>query len=433
MSNSDDQKKAWRDMFHDLEKNADKGREPEFLATGRGRQISIQALMERVISQFIAEHGERESVDAQNAVSEMDRIKLIKESAEYVIAVESILITNAEKADIIRRVYAEMFSYGLLNKLFDDPTVTTITLEGSEKVATRRGHGELTPHPPLFEDESHFKRIIRRLLEDAGVKGDGIHAPMIETGFTTAGRRVSLNIIQPPASILTTADIRLHPQQAPTLDDLAEAWAIPHEALTLLKQIAGSPNGVIIVGEAESGKTTLLNALVPYVDGKINTVERSGEIDLAESIERLTVRWEAWDSGFDSLIQTTLGNQPDVIVLDEIRADEASSIRPLLVETSVPRQIWAFRGATDNKRLAVSLGMLARRASPEQGEDIVRTLYERLPFIITVRRRKERLILHSIAEWQFLNGQDYPDYVELMAQGWDGIEMTGKTSKRISS
>lgn len=429
MSNSEQNKKAWRKMFHDLERNADKGREPEFLATNRGRQISINALVERVIHQFIAEHGERDSSDAQQAVTETERIKLVKASAEYVIAVESIAITNAEKADIIRRVYAEMFDYGLLSQLFDDPTITTITLEGSEKVAVRHGHGELIPHTPLFDDESHYQRIIRRLLEDAGVKS-GIDAPIIETGFTVNQRRISLNIIQPPATILTTVDIRLHPPQALMLDELAQTWEIPPDAIALLQKIARSPHGVIIVGEAETGKTTLLNALIAQTDGKIVAVERSGEMRLPATAERLTVQWDDRNSGFADLIQPAIEQTPDLITIDEVRADESASIAPLLTEPNIPRLVWTFRGATDNKRLAVSLGMLARRASPAHGEEIVKALYERLPFVITVRRRQGRLQLMSIAEWQFQAGQEYPDYVELMAQGWEGIETTGKLAKR---
>jgi Flp pilus assembly CpaF family ATPase len=432
MDNSDPNKKVWRAMFHDLEKHADKGREPEFLATTRGRQISINALIERVIQQFVAEHGERESPDSQQAITETERIKLVKESAEYVIAVESVTVTNSEKADIIRRVYAEMFGYGLLSKLFDDLTITTITLEGSEKVAIRRGHGELTTHTPLFDDENHYKRIIRRLLEDAGVKS-GVEDPIIETGLTVNNRRISLNVIQPPASILITADIRLHPQQALTLNDLAKSWEIPQDAVALLQKIAQSSHGVIIVGEAESGKTTLLNALTLQTNQQIIAVERSGEMALPETVERLTVQWDNLNNGFSDLIQTAIQRQPDLIVLDEIRADETASIAPLLTEANIPRMFWTFRGAVDNKRLAVSLGMLARRASPAHGEDIVKALYQRLPFVITVRRRKKRLTLHSIAEWQFQDGQEYPDYIELMAQGWEGIESTGKPVKRTLS
>ncbi|HEX2619352.1 MAG TPA: hypothetical protein VHL11_04370, partial [Phototrophicaceae bacterium] len=90
------------------------------------------------------------------------------------------------------------------------------------------------------------------------------------------------------------------------------------------------------------------------------------------------------------------------------------------------RQMWAFRGQADSKRLASALGMLARRGDATQSETLVRALYERLPFVIVVRRRKERLQLHSISEWQFLYDTDYPDYVELMAQGWEGIELSGK-------
>jgi len=73
------------------------------------------------------------------------------------------------------------------------------------------------------------------------------------------------------------------------------------------------------------------------------------------------------------------------------------------------------------------LGMLARRSGGEaDSEALVRAMYRLVPFVITLRRRQGQLQLYSIAEWQFREDQDYPDYVELMTMGWDGIEATGQ-------
>jgi Flp pilus assembly CpaF family ATPase len=429
----EDKKDKLRDVLQALNKNADKGREPELLTSKRGRHVSIQALIERIIDQFVAEHGERQSDAVQAAVTEIDRIKLVRDSTEYVIAVESIHITPAEKADIIRRTYAEMFGYGPLDKLFSSPEITTITLEGSEKVAIRYGHGDLTTHPPIFDDEAHLRRIIRRLIEDAGaqLRSD---VPMIETGLTINNRRIGISVMLPPATVLISVDIRLHPMKSPALEDMVTSGMMPEVAAQLLTKIARSTHGVIVVGEPESGKTTLLGALGRLADGQIMTVERAGELALLPSAERGVVRWPNGESAgveFDTLIRTTLEQNSDLIILDEVRADEAQAVAPLLIQPDVPRMMWAFRGAVDSKRLASSLGMLARLADPSAGEAIVRTLYERLPFVVTVRRRHGRLSLFSIAEWQFTAQSDYPDFVELMANGWDGLELTGRPSLKL--
>jgi len=74
--------------------------------------------------------------------------------------------------------------------------------------------------------------------------------------------------------------------------------------------------------------------------------------------------------------------------------------------------------------------MVARRADTSQSEALVRALYERLPFIISIKRTKGALKLRSIAEWQFPPGAEYPDYVELLTTGWEGLEFTGRRPMR---
>jgi Flp pilus assembly CpaF family ATPase len=412
----------------------DTGREPQFME-GRGgrRMVSQAALLERIVNAFIDEHG-TDSQPLLEADTEGKRLKLLLGTVDYVLAVEGVQISADEKADIMRRAYAELFSYGPLDGLFADERITTILLEGADKASVRYGHADLTKLDPIFEDESHLRKMIRRLAREAGVQLNGEY-PIMELGLRVNNRRICLNLAMPPVTFQYTADIRLHPPQPPTLDSMVEAGVLPQSAGQLLRAIAQSPYGVIVVGEAESGKTSLLAVLANLAsDGQgMIAVERAGELHLPKEAERLSVRWPSdTDPGmtFGEQIGAALAKNPAVILLDEVRADEPYAIVPLLADDTPPRQMWAFRGPADSKRLASALGMVARRGDASRSEQYVLALYQRLPFVVTVRRAKDRLQVRTIAEWQFTPQSDYPDYVELMAAGWEGIERTGRRPVR---
>lgn len=407
---------------------------PPHLIPGRGgtRMYSLAALVERIVSAFEQEHGDdlgAPSPALLEAQTPADKRKLLRDIVSYVLAVESIHISAEDQADLLRTAYSEIFGYGPLDALFADESVTTIALEGSEKVSVRRGHGELTTSDLLFEDLAHFRRIIARLLRHAGaeLRDD---QPIIETGLIVDGRPISINLVGPPVTIQLTADIRVHRRELPALAEIAGI----HKTAALLEAIAQSPHGFVIVGEPESGKTTLLAALLQLArQEKLVTVERAGELRLPESAEQLIVRWPVGETPgltFGDQVSAALAQSPDCIVLDEVRADETAYIAPLLLPedaaSTLPRLIWVFRGPAESTRLISALGMVARRSDPGRSELLVRALYERLPFVITMRRRKDALHVYGIAEWQFSAGADHPDYVELMTMGWEGLEMTGK-------
>lgn len=415
--------------------DAMKGREPELLPALQGRrQISIRALVERIMAQFMGEHGENESLAVQEAQRETDRLRLIRDAAEYVFAVESVTVSNAEKADIIRKVYAEVFGFGGLDPLFEDPTITSISLEGPDKAAVRRGHGEYETLPPLFEDQSHMTRMMHRLLRAANAPLHEDH-PLVEAGFTVKGRRVALHVAAPPVTILTSVDIRLHPTAAVVLEDLTAAGVMPAQAQALLEAIVRSDAGIVVIGETESGKTTMLSALAQAAGvpaARIAAVERVNEMTLPDEVRRCTVVWP--DSAQDGVtfaeqVAIALNAAPDLMLLDEVRTDEAIAVGPLLSLDSVPRQFWAFRGPANVKRLASALSMLARRSRlGGDNESLVHALYQRLPFVVSMRRVKGMLRVNSIGEWQAQTAGGYPDYIELMEMGWEGLRLTGRAA-----
>jgi pilus assembly protein CpaF len=434
-NNNNNKKKERGDLFEGkkaLQAEYDKGREPELLSSRRGtRQYSISALLEIIVTTFIDEHG-GDSQALQDAETETEKLKLVLATVDYVLAVESVNVTADFKAEIIKSAYAELFSYGPLDKLFKDERVTTITFEGADKAFVRYGHGEMVSVSPLFETEGHLKKIARRLLLDSGTDVND-EVSLIETGLMIGERRVCVNLVFPPVTFFLTADIRVHPVELPKMDDLIKSEILTQQAAKILEAIAKSTHGFIIVGDTESGKTTLLGIMAAFTaieqQKAMIAVERAGELHLPEGVERLVVQWAS--EGKDDIplyerVNQALETNPACLLLDEVRADEAQAIAPLLTCDEPPRQIWTFRGTADSKRLISSLGMLARRSDTTQGEAVVQALYRRLPFVVTIRRRKGKLQLTGISEWQFPKDAEYADYVELMEVGWEGLELTGK-------
>lgn len=405
-------------------------RPPEFVPSRPGRMVSVRGLIERISEQFGAEYGTDMAANMA-AHDESARRAMLREVAEYIFSVEAVQLALPERADIIQQTYAELFGYGPLDQFFANPQVTTIAIEGTEKIAVRYGPGaELTPLEPVFEDGYHLRRIIRRLLSQTGTEmRDDL--PVIEVGLTVQERPASLSIVTQPLAIELTADIRLHPAQAITLDDYAASGILAEQTVQLLRAIATSEHGAIIVGDTESGKTTLLGALAQHIPQpeRIVSVERAGELRLPTGAQQRVVRWPIADQAgvtFAQQVQNALDSGPGCILLDEVRADEPESIRPLLERDDAPRQIWSFRGAADPKRLRSALGMVARMAAPGQPEAMVAQMYRRLPFVILLRRRGGSLGIRQIAEWQYADDADYPDWVVLLEKIGDEVSLSGK-------
>src|SRR5579871_3241821 len=174
--------------------SADKGREPQFFPGRMGtRMYSAAALLERIEEAFRDEH----SIDQlREADTSQKRIKLILETTNYVLAVESVQLASDAKADLIRRAYSRLFGYGPLDALFTDERVTTIALNSADRAAVRYGHGDLVDLAPIFEDDEHLRAVIERLLIDAGAElRDDLSA--IETSLMVGDRLVSLSVVLP--------------------------------------------------------------------------------------------------------------------------------------------------------------------------------------------------------------------------------------------
>lgn len=404
---------------------------PRQVPSRPGRYVTVAGLIERVIEQFEAEFGSDRS-GLPGDTTPVQRRGLVRDVAQYTFGVESVTLSRSEQAEIIHRAYSELFGYGPLDALLTNPRLTTISLEGARHVAVRTGPGgDLEPQSPLFDDTFHLERIIKRMLRDGGVELRQ-DVPVVEVGLIVEGRPVTLSVAGPPYSTPLTADIRLHPPAPVSLASLVESGMLTEEALEFLRALALSQHGIIIAGDTESGKTTLLSALLqilPTMLNEVHVVEWAAALHLPEGATRHVVGWPVGDAAMITLldrVREALAGQPKCLILDEVRSDEPEAIAPLLTADSALRQLWSVRASSDPKRLRSALGMLARRADAVQPELMVQQIYRRLPFVVTLRRRRGSLQLQEIAEWQAMPGSDYAEYVPLFSRSEDGLRPTGR-------
>ena len=178
-----------------------------------------------------------------------------------------------------------------------------------------------------FDDESHLRRIINKIVAEVGRRVDE-SSPMVDARLPDGSR---VNIIIPPLSLSgALITIRKFTQNKLQLDDLIRNGTISSEAVDFLERCVHAELNILISGGTGSGKTTLLNALSAAIPDthRIITIEDAAELQLSQ---RHVLRLEARTKNIEGegevvirdLVRNSLRMRPDRIIVGEVRGAEA--------------------------------------------------------------------------------------------------------------
>ena len=171
-----------------------------------------------------------------------------------------------------------------------------------------------------------FQRAVSRIKVLSGMDiADRLHPQDGRAGFEHEGRTIDLRISTVPTRETEKCVVRLlRGGQADKLADLD----LGAEDREMLRQLIGHRHGVVIVtGPTGSGKTTTLYALIRELDNgetNISTVEDPIEYELP-GITQMQVETKR-DFTFASALRAILRQDPDVILVGEIRDHETAQI-----------------------------------------------------------------------------------------------------------
>jgi pilus assembly protein CpaF len=220
----------------------------------------------------------------------------------------------------------ELFGLGPIQPLLDDPSVTEIMVNRSDRVYAERG-GKPTRTNIVFDDDAHIGRIIERILLPLGKKVDA-NNPLVDARLPD-GSRVNA-VISPVAVAGACLTIRKFGKSRLGLDDLVKFGSVTQSVADFLRACVLGKLNIVVAGGTGSGKTTLLNALSGCIPDheRVVTIEDAAELRLHQDhvITLESKRANADGTGEVSirdLVRNALRMRPERIVVGECRGGEA--------------------------------------------------------------------------------------------------------------
>jgi pilus assembly protein CpaF len=242
------------------------------------------------------------------------------------IGQQEVPLSAIERDVLAREVMDEVFGFGPLEPLLQDPTVNDILVNTYNTVYVER-NGVLEETSVVFKDNVHLMHIIDKIVSRVGRRVDE-SSPMVDARLPDGSR---VNVIVPPLAVDgPILSIRRFGSSPLTAQDLLAKGAYTPEMLEVMDKAVRARLNIVVSGGTGAGKTTLLNVLSGFISERerIVTIEDSAELQLKQ---RHVVRLECRPPNVEGkgavhqreLVINALRMRPDRIVIGEVRGGEA--------------------------------------------------------------------------------------------------------------
>ncbi|SCP98035.1 CpaF family protein [Anaerobium acetethylicum] len=277
-------------------------------------------VLDTVIDEIILSPNDSEAVQKKTASDKINEVlnNYLNESKTHLSLVDK------QKINVL--VMDEIFGYGPITNLLNDPTVTEVMVNGPDKIYIERS-GKIEKTENAFRDNKHVLHIIDKIVAPLGRRVDE-SSPMVDARLPDGSR---VNVIIPPLSIKgPTITIRKFAVDPYMIDDLIAFGTLNTDMAKLLKASVKGRINIIVSGGTGSGKTTFLNVLSSFIpdNERIVTIEDAAELQLKqEHVVTLESRPSNIEGkgriGIRDLVVNALRMRPDRIIVGEVRSGEA--------------------------------------------------------------------------------------------------------------
>ncbi len=257
-------------------------------------------------------------------------------------------------------VIRDMLGYGKIDPLMRDPNIEDISCDGVGKhIYVWHRKYESIPTNIIFDKESELDALIAKLAHKAG-KHVSVAFPIVDA-ILPEGHRLAATYKREVSMAGSSFTIRKFREQPLSVIDLIKGGTISEDVAAYFWLAMEFKMTGLIMGVTGAGKTTLLNALStlfrPTI--KVVTIEDTPELKLPlENWVQLVAR-PSYGIGperigeitlFD-LVKVSLRYRPDVIIVGEVRGEEAYVLFQAIASVSWDTPI-LIRDEKGNVRLA---------------------------------------------------------------------------------
>src|SRR5579871_3333233 len=161
-------------------------------------------------------------------------------------------LSREDRERLSGELTADILGHGPLERLLGDDTISEIMVNGPYDIWIER-EGLLHRTPVRFNDESHLRRIMNKMVAEVGRRIDE-SSPMVDARMPD-GSRVNA-VIHPLSLSGPLLTIRKFGNERLTLDALVRLGTLTPETVQLLRGCVEARLNILISGGTGTGKTT---------------------------------------------------------------------------------------------------------------------------------------------------------------------------------
>jgi len=310
-----------------IPKAADTSTMPEMNGSKPTEQGDTSAKAQlRKIRKRLVEHFFKQAQPSGTAATDVANRKKIEDELPGALRTADASLPDDVRNTLLNEVLAELYGFGPIQPLLDDPTVTEVMINRTDRVYVER-LGKPMRTDIVFDDDAHLRAVIDRIIKPLGKRLDG-SSPLVDARLPDGSR---VNVVIPPIAIAgACVTIRKFSRKRLTMEDLVKFGSITAPVGDFLKGCVQARLNIVVCGGTGSGKTTLLNILSSCIgdDERIVTIEDAAELQLNQDhVITLEAKRAGSDSGAEvtirELVKNALRMRPERIVVGECRGPEA--------------------------------------------------------------------------------------------------------------
>ena len=233
-----------------------------------------------------------------------------------------------------KELVATLTGFGPLQPFFDDPDIEEIWINAPDAVAIARdGIPDLTG---VTLGEGEVRDLVERMLQSSGRRVD-LSSPFVDASLPDGSR---LHVVIPDVTRRHwSVNVRKFSQRIRDLQRLVALGSLTQQSAEFLRMCVLGGQNILVSGATQSGKTTMLNALLAATGTteRVITVEETFELAVGT---RDTVGMQCRAPSLEGtgeitlrrLIKEALRMRPDRLVVGEVR--EAESLDLLIALNS---------------------------------------------------------------------------------------------------
>src|SRR5574344_1347253 len=223
-------------------------------------------------------------------------------------------LTNLERSHLYNIIDNEIYGYGPLTELLNDPNVNEIMVNSPNEIYLTLNGKIIKDESISFINNDHILRTIKKMLKGTNIDIDNnavINAKINDNAL--------INVIMPPISSKgIVLNIKKINKSLISMDELLRIGSLTPYMARFLEAVMLAKLNIIVCGSESSGKTSLINALGNLCndDTRVVTIENILEFNVNKNnIIHLNT-----DSSID-ILSEAIKMHPETLIIGEIKND----------------------------------------------------------------------------------------------------------------